>query len=194
MWVKLDDAFAEHPKIQRAGAAAAWLYVCGLCYCARHLTDGVIPGAAVARLADLRRPSVEAERLVAAGLWEASGEDFRVHDYLAYQPARLKVEADRRTEAGRKKAGRYAQASGRTPGRTPAGHSPASGSESSGPVPVPVPVPRNPSQDRYSEAPRRGGRVVDHGGQLTRAEAIALQAQQHADEARAAESATLEEP
>jgi hypothetical protein len=194
MWVKLDDTLAEHPKIERAGPLAAWLYVAGLCYCARQLTDGRIPRGTVARLATIKRPYDEAARLVAAGLWEEDGEDFRVHDWLAYQPARLKVEADRRTEAGRKKAGRYAQASGRTPGRTPAGHSPASGSESSGPVPVPVPVPRNPSQDRYSEAPRRGGRVVDHGGQLTRAEAIALQAQQHADEARAAESATLEEP
>jgi hypothetical protein len=103
MWVKLDDTLAEHPKIERAGPLAAWLYVAGLCYCARQLTDGRIPRGTVARLATIRRPYDEAARLVAAGLWEEDGEDYRVHDWLAYNPSRERVQEDRRRNAARVK-------------------------------------------------------------------------------------------
>jgi hypothetical protein len=44
-WVKVDDHIDEHPKIQRAGPLGLALYVAGLCYCNRNLTDGFIPRA-----------------------------------------------------------------------------------------------------------------------------------------------------
>lgn len=103
-WVRIDDQFPDHPKIVRAGPAAAWLYVCGLCYCARYLTDGIVPRGQVRRLADIDDPAAAAAALVGAGLWEETEAGYAVHDYLAYNPDRARVEAIRtaRAEAGAK--------------------------------------------------------------------------------------------
>jgi hypothetical protein len=70
-WVKLDDQIADHPKMIAVGPMAAWLYVCGLTYCNRYLTDGVIPIAQAPRLADIEEPAPLIARLVEVGLWVA---------------------------------------------------------------------------------------------------------------------------
>lgn len=110
-WVRLDDLFPEHPKVLKAGAAAAWLHVCGVAYCARNLTDGFIPEAKVTGLADLKRVSSEAKRLVEAGLWHKVEGGYMVHDYLDWQRSadEAKAVSARRAAAGR----RGGQANGR---------------------------------------------------------------------------------
>jgi hypothetical protein len=94
-WVRLDEGFADHPKIERAGPMAAWLHVVAICYCNRHLTDGRIPKAKARRLADIPTPDKHIKALVDAGLWDDEGDDYIVHDFLDYQPSRADVEADR---------------------------------------------------------------------------------------------------
>ena len=103
-WLRLSDCFAEHPKLLRAGPVAGWLHVKALCYCNRQLTDGKLPRAAVAALVqqtcskgltERGKPitmSLLTRRLVACGLWEKDGPDYRIHDYLQYQPSRREVE------------------------------------------------------------------------------------------------------
>jgi hypothetical protein len=81
-WIKIDDQFPDHPKVITAGPAAGWLYVCGLCYCGRYLTDGFIPSGQVRRLADLKDPQKLADALVSVGLWEVAEGGYQVHDYL----------------------------------------------------------------------------------------------------------------
>ena len=102
-WVKLDDQFPDHPKIMQAGPLAGWLYVCGLAYCNRLLTDGFIPAGAVNRLADVPNAPKLAAALVTAGLWDAAAGGYQVHDYLEYQPSR---EQSERTKEARMEAGR----------------------------------------------------------------------------------------
>jgi hypothetical protein len=100
-WVKLDDHFADHPKIVGLSDAAYRAYVDGLCYCARHLTDGAIPLAVVKVVARGRgRVILELE---ANGLWDQNGKGVNVHDYLEFQLSRSEVEAARlqRASAGR---------------------------------------------------------------------------------------------
>lgn len=97
-WVRLDDGFYDHPKIERVGPAAAWLHVCALCYCARHLTDGVIPVSKVTRLADVKQPLKLAESLVEAGVWLDEGDSYRIHDYHDYQPTRAETLAKQETD------------------------------------------------------------------------------------------------
>lgn len=46
-WVRIEDTVPDHPKFLRAGPIAAWLWLCGLCYCQRQLTDGFIPKEAL---------------------------------------------------------------------------------------------------------------------------------------------------
>ncbi|HEX9413816.1 MAG TPA: hypothetical protein VF916_09970 [Ktedonobacterales bacterium] len=94
-WVMLDDQFADHPKVMAAGPLASWLYICGLTYCARYLTDGFIPAAQVRKLADVENASALACRLVDADLWHETEGGYLVHDYLNYNPSAEKVRADR---------------------------------------------------------------------------------------------------
>jgi hypothetical protein len=104
-WVKLDDGFPDHPKIDAAGPEAAWLYVAGLCWCSRQLTDGTIAKTRVARLTSLRNPTKAAAALVQVGLWVDEGDVFAVNDYHDYNPTKDAV-VERR--ARREKASRKA--------------------------------------------------------------------------------------
>lgn len=106
-WVRLDDQFPDHPKVVQAGPMAAWLYVCGLAYCARHLTDGFIPAPQVPRLVVGAAPGKLVARLLHAGLWEEVAGGFNVHDFLNYNPSREESLARREeTRAARVEAGR----------------------------------------------------------------------------------------
>ena len=81
-FVYLDDQFPDHPKVIRAGADAAWLFVCGLAYSRRYGTGGAIPTAQVSKLTTLRNPLKLAGRLCAERLWEVIRDGFQIHDYV----------------------------------------------------------------------------------------------------------------
>lgn len=100
-WIKIDDQFADHPKVVEAGPLAAWLYVCGLTYCGRYLTDGWIPDGQVRKLADVDKATDLADRLVDVGLWDRVDDGYVVHDYLDYNPSGAKVKAEREANARR---------------------------------------------------------------------------------------------
>jgi hypothetical protein len=117
-WVRLDDGFPDHPKVDAAGPLAAWLYVCGLAYCARFLTDGHIPADRVARLAAVAEPLALAARLVEVGLWERTTGGYRVHDYLEFQPSAERVRRERTQNAHRQEDFR-ARRNGASNGVTP---------------------------------------------------------------------------
>lgn len=125
-WVKIDDQFPDHPKVMAAGPLASWLYVCGLAYCARFLTDGFISRAQVRKMADVDNPLELAEALIRAGLWHRDEErdGFCVHDYLEYNPDAEQVRASRqavsekRREAGSKGAASRWHGAGRDGGKT----------------------------------------------------------------------------
>lgn len=99
-WVRLDDQVPTHPKILQVGPAAAWLWVCGIAYCSRHLTDGAIPATA---LATFGVPKVKAlaDRLVTVGLWMRSTSGFVVHDFHDFNPSADVVRTRRREAAQR---------------------------------------------------------------------------------------------
>jgi hypothetical protein len=104
-WAKFDDNFADHPKVFALSDGAFRLHVHGICYCARYLTDGVLPAGQVPRLT----PNYEASHLrelVRTGLWVHDGNEYLIHDYLEWNTARAKVLAARaaRSKGGRKGA------------------------------------------------------------------------------------------
>lgn len=126
-WVRLDEAFPDHPKVVTAGPLAAWLHVCALAYCNRFLTDGFIPYAQVGRLVDFTGVFIDedgglavdgdgrgahqadpyemAERLVDVGIWEQRRGGFAIHDFLDFQPSRAEVEAQRKVKSDAGKLG-----------------------------------------------------------------------------------------
>jgi len=140
-WVRLEDQFDEHPKIAALSDTALALFVCGLGYCNRNLTDGFIPtavGNGKLRYCD-GNPVPAIRELVAAGLWEQVGGGWLVHDFLDYQPSKEKVLEDRAKKQAAGRAG--GQASARARRQAPA-------QAKSKPVPVPVPVPQEQDQEQ----------------------------------------------
>ena len=94
-WIRIDDHAPEHPKMLRAGASACWLWVCGLAYCSRHLTDGEIPAEALLTLG-ISKAGDAAGRLVHERLWDEIPGGYRVHDYHDYQPSKAQVSERRK--------------------------------------------------------------------------------------------------
>lgn len=120
VWVRVDDHFDEHEKIVGVGPLGLALYVAGLCFCNRNLTDGFIPAPKARSLMDwhgigLFEPKglggplhgadgeTVAGWLVAAGLWEEVDGGYQVHDYGEYQPSREQVVAERKAAAERQR-------------------------------------------------------------------------------------------
>jgi hypothetical protein len=102
-WLKIDDGFCEHPKIQPLSDKAFRLHVVAMCSCARRLTDGyltrkdvdvcrVVAGKAT------RRHIVELED---AGLWNPTPDGWAINDYLRYNPSAEKIKAERQAAAER---------------------------------------------------------------------------------------------
>ena len=140
-WIKVDDHFDEHPKMARVGPLGWALWLAGLAYCNRNLTDGFIPYITARRLVswDFLMPrngsdiesvwtvgintgmhgeDVDSELVIGmlmdAGLWEECTGGYRVHDYMQYQPSKADVVAERQKWADKKRKGRTSQ--GDSPG------------------------------------------------------------------------------
>jgi hypothetical protein len=108
-WFKVDDDFYGHPKIKaiprRHRNAAISLWVLAGSWCARYLTDGVIPDNQVQDLGYTQR---DAANLVDARLWIPIPGGYQFHDWAAYQPTRIHVEGERERLRKRRAARRRA--------------------------------------------------------------------------------------
>ena len=109
-WVRLDDNFADHPKIIGLSDSQFRLYVTALCYSNRQLTDGFIANAVYTRMSR----EDDAQFLVEAELWEeaygnAISPDlvtgYQIRSYDEYQPLKEKVEEKK--NAGRERLRKY---------------------------------------------------------------------------------------
>lgn len=99
-WVKLDDSFAEHPKILALTDREAMVHIRALCYAGRR-REPHIPAAAL-RLLNAT-PKIAGE-LVRVGLWDVNGDGWVIHDWEAYQ-ARPMTNSERQTEYRRRHRG-----------------------------------------------------------------------------------------
>lgn len=109
--IYLDEQIFEHPKFVAAGAKACWLWLCGIGYCRRHLTDGLIPRAALAIIAATLQPrdrTSTAARLVEARLWDIHPDGWMTHDYLHWNRSREEILTKREKDAKRKRGVRAA--------------------------------------------------------------------------------------
>lgn len=111
-WFKVDDSFADHPKVLTLQAMAGWqgalaLWTLAGSWASKHLTDGVIGQAVVSRLGGTEK---DAELLVDCGLWERSGDGYKFHDWTSRNPLRTAVEAKREQTRERVAAWRNSKA------------------------------------------------------------------------------------
>lgn len=132
-WVRVDDHFNEHPKHAKAGPLSCCLWLAGLAYCNRNLTDGFIPWSVAQTLVSweyLSPPDDEGRhkrvtvsvtcgmsggdiiaddviaQLVWSGLWEEVDGGYQVHDYDDYQPSKKYVLRSRKQASSRKRMSR----------------------------------------------------------------------------------------
>ena len=152
MWVKLDDDFVDHPKIVAVGPLAGWLFVAGLCYANRLLTDGFIPENQIIRLlpkaSGLTRGVTKqlATKLCRVGLWKSTEvrhvKGYRVHDFFDYQPSKKQVLLERAKTRERQTRWRWKN-DGENDGDLTASRrrddTVSNGKANAAPVPVPVP-------------------------------------------------------
>ncbi len=114
VWTKLDDGFADNPKLIEAmdafGDSALALWVCGVAHCNKHLTDGFIKRAVVARLTRHPSPYDVAAALVAAGCWTVTENGYAIHDFLDHNPSREEVLAAREATRRRQSTSREKRA------------------------------------------------------------------------------------
>lgn len=96
-WIPLDVDYFRNPKALAAGRDGRALHVASICWSGAHLTDGMIPREVVPLLlgeSGARASSVD--RLVAVGLWLPCGDGYEIHDYLAHNDSRDRVEQERK--------------------------------------------------------------------------------------------------
>lgn len=89
-WVKLDDGYANHPKVAEGGSDALALDIGGMCYAARYGTEGFIPERMLTHLSiACADPMRSAETLLSTGRWERDNErgGYVIHDWNDYQPS-----------------------------------------------------------------------------------------------------------
>jgi hypothetical protein len=105
-WVKIDDGFLEHTKIQALSDRALRLHLAGLCSCARRLSDGKLStlDVDVCRVVAGKATPKHIDELVQAGLWKHARGGYEINDYLDYNPPaeRVKAERERWAEVKRK--------------------------------------------------------------------------------------------
>ena len=107
-WVRIDDGFAENPKVEDLSDKSFRLHVAAMCYAGRNLTDGFVSDRALkvcGVVANTGRPRVHAGELVAAGLWDRVDGGWVIHDFTEYNPTAEEVKDLRRKRAEAGKAG-----------------------------------------------------------------------------------------
>jgi len=101
-WLRIDDGFVEHERVEPLTDKAFRLHVTGMCLCARKLTDGFVSDKDVrVSLTISGSTRRQLQVLVEAGLWVPNGTGYDIHDYLDYNPTAEKVREDRAKAAER---------------------------------------------------------------------------------------------
>lgn len=106
-WARLDDGLNDDAKLNALSSEAFRLWVRGLVYCQKNLTDGFIPECEVARwIAVIRERDRQKvvgelcralEYLGKGPLWNPRDGGYEVHDYLQWNDSREQVELARLT-------------------------------------------------------------------------------------------------
>lgn len=122
-WLKIDDAFEDHPKVEPLSDAAHRLWMRAATWCkkpANQHTNGFVPRALLATIARRSAPASKllklAQELVDArgggtfeqGLWEMVDDGWLFHDWATYQHAEKPAPLTR-SEAARVAGQRSAQ-------------------------------------------------------------------------------------
>jgi hypothetical protein len=83
-WLRIDDAFPQHPKIVGLPRSDRWTWLEVLAYCARYRTEGKVPPG-VHEAVPAATPKT-LQKYVQAGLLDEDETGLRVHDWSDFNP------------------------------------------------------------------------------------------------------------
>lgn len=99
-WFRIDDGFSTSRKVlsipKRARLSAVGLWTLAGAWCAKELTDGVVPAFMIEELGGTQ---ASAEALVTSTLWSREGRLFVFANWADYQPTKGEVEDARKKNA-----------------------------------------------------------------------------------------------
>lgn len=101
LYVKLSVEYPQDDEVIEAGPMAELLFIRGLCFAKRKLTDGVISHRQLPLVAaGIPKPTTHARTLTDVGLWVDQGDAWFIRDWFDWNPSRSdlaeKAEAKRR--------------------------------------------------------------------------------------------------
>jgi hypothetical protein len=130
MWVRFDDQFTTHRKVNGLTDTEFRLHVEAIFWCARNLTDGRVGQDELDLVSRIRSPRKHVAKLVDRGLWHRYGQHCQsetcpahegnavssgvtdgwvIHDYFEYQFTKDRVLKEREENAKRQKKWRDQQ-------------------------------------------------------------------------------------
>lgn len=114
-WLKIDDKFADSPKVDGLSDAAARLWIMAACWCRKPENvrfGGMVPEAALDTITRRRWPTERVRELVRElvdatvgglhekGLWEPCDGGWVFHDWNQFQPPETESVSDKARRAG----------------------------------------------------------------------------------------------
>jgi hypothetical protein len=104
-WLRFDDLFTIHRKVEGLSDAAFRLHVCAIFWCARNETDGFVGADDLANAAPrgMTDPASVVPELTRYGklLWVETDGGWVIHDYLEYQFSKAQLAEARKKNAAR---------------------------------------------------------------------------------------------
>lgn len=109
-WVRFDDMFPIHRKVEGLSDAAFRLHAHAIFWCSRNETDGFIGTEELVHAAPrgMENPEAVVTELVTeltryedSRLWEETDGGWVIHDYLDYQPSKAQLNEERKKNAVR---------------------------------------------------------------------------------------------
>lgn len=89
-YIRLHDGMPDHPKVVGLSDRAFRLYVESLCWCSRHLTDGMVSAAAMRRMGGWS-PATVSELESACLIENGTPAGWTIHDYTEHQRTSAEV-------------------------------------------------------------------------------------------------------
>ena len=106
-WARIDDQYAEHPRIVGLTDRSFRLQTAAICLANRKLTDGHLGDADTRVLLALTKATKRhIEELIAAGVWTKNGHGYVIRDYLDWNPDAETVKERRRKDNERRNRNR----------------------------------------------------------------------------------------
>lgn len=92
-WLRIDDGFANDPKVTALSHPKRWTWLAILCYCARYKTDGWLPPNIAEHVAGAKPGFLH--ECVDLGLLEIHGGEHQVHHWSQFNPPKDPTKAER---------------------------------------------------------------------------------------------------